>query len=72
MKFLAQALSLPLISIGAMLGAMSLLLLLSGIAVGAEELEATTGWWDLLAGMGVPAILMLAGGIFLERKLPRQ
>ena len=72
MSLLAKALTFFLISIGAMLLGLDILLLLAGIVEGPGELEATTGWWDLLAGLGVPAIAMLALGIFLERRLPRQ
>lgn len=72
MSLLAKALTFFLISTGAMLLAFDILLLLAGIVEGGSELEATTGWWDLLAGLGLPAIAMLALGALLERQLPRQ
>ncbi len=72
MKLLAGWVTFYLISIGVMLLAIDFLLMLAAIFGGTNELEATTGWWDLFVGLGVPAVVMLAGGLFLARRLPPQ
>jgi hypothetical protein len=72
MRLLASLLVFPLLSLGTMLVAIDILLLLGLIVAGADELEATTGWWDLFVGLGIPGIMMLVGGIVLTRKLPQQ
>ena len=69
---MADFLAFPLLSIGTMLVAIDTLLLLALIVGGPAELEATTGWWDLFVGLGIPGIIMLVGGILLTRKLAQQ
>ena len=72
MRLLADLLTFPLLAIGAMLVVIDILLLLALIVGGPPELEATTGWWDLFVGLGIPGIMMLVGGILLTRKLAQQ
>ena len=72
MRLLADLLTFPLLSIGGMLVIIDILLLLALIVGGPVELEATTGWWDLFVGLGIPGIMMLVGGILLTRKLAQQ
>jgi hypothetical protein len=72
MRLLADLLTFPLLAIGAILVVIDILLLLALIVGGPKELEATTGWWDLFVGLGIPGIMMLVGGILLTRKLAQQ
>gem|GEM_PF-5336083 len=72
MRWLADLLTFPLLSIGAMLVIIDILLLLALIVGGPAELEATTGWWDLFVGLGIPGVMMLVGGILLTRKLAQK
>jgi hypothetical protein len=67
MRLLADLLTYTLLSFGAMLVALDILLLLALVVGGPAELEATTGWWDLFVGLGIPGIMMLVGGILLTR-----
>jgi hypothetical protein len=72
MRLLAEFLTFPLLAIGSMLVAIDSLLLLSFIAGKPAAFAPTTGWWDLFVGLGIPAIMMLVGGIFLTRRLAPQ
>jgi hypothetical protein len=71
-RLLAELLAFPLLSIGGFLVALDILVLLVPIVEGSHELQGTMAWWKPVIGLGIPAITMLAGGIFLTRKLPPQ
>jgi hypothetical protein len=72
MRLLAELLSFPLLSVGALLAALDFLLLLVLIFGGVHELQGTAAWWKSFVGLGIPAIVMLSSGICLTRKLPPQ
>ena len=72
MRLLAELLTFPLLSIGALLAAIDILVLLVLILGGVHELQGAMAWWKTFVGLGIPAIMMLFGGIFLTRRLAPQ
>ncbi len=73
LKLLGEFLGFLLISTGGTFVAIGILLLLSRIGMGQSAPGLTVGWWPLFAGSEVSGIAMLAGGIFLVRRLtPRK
>ena len=70
-KVLRDLLGILLISIGSLLVAADILILLARIATIHGEPPAPGAWWPLFVGLGVSSTIMLVGGILLVRSARR-
>jgi len=69
MKSLADLLGFLLLSTGSHLAAIDIVLFLARFAGRQDGLDATTTWLPLFVGLGVPAVIMLVGGVLLTPEL---